>query len=543
MFQLNQDILLQIFTAIPDEKSLFNCLLVCREYCRCVVRILWQKPLDGIPSARLFRTYLACLPKESLQYLRDNGINIDPSISAACFDYISFAKHIDTLNLEISALKWCSPIWNSNNNDALQIWNMHSSEQQQKALLMVHELYKCFLDFNRCKNLLSLKVEIGTTGIKRVQEPPLFKVNFVFPCANSDNNALARLKRVILRGNFDKTSVLQRLTMKSRDIEFLALDCLEMDVPEKEAVESIKLIQMQRNLIHLRISHHNTSFTRIMAALASQKHSLASLELHWANFGTFSDTAIEGLIECVNLKALTLKGSHNGEPQISSKLSTVFARLQSLHFAESNTTLGSDFIASCLRTAGKKLCYLKFDKSMNFRGNARATITQTISQSCPNLEFLEITELDNNDVASILCSCKKLVDLIFTRLDPFDDRAFLELGPKFPPDLQYIKVDKVFRNQNLDYSLFINFLSNVGPNFKCFDWVHDRQTKLYPRETHLVPSKSINTGKVEMFEKCKEKSIDEIVESEFFGFLSHYPPNRSHEIMTKFQPKEDSIYD
>ncbi|CAG8642294.1 1518_t:CDS:2 [Ambispora gerdemannii] len=528
--RLNQDTLFQIFTKIQDEKSLFSCLLVCREFCRCVVPILWRTPLDGIPSARLFQTYLSCLPKESLHYLRNNGISIDLSIPQAFFDYISFARYIDTLNLEISALKWCSPTV-SDGIDAFRIWklwNMHSDEQQQKALLMVHELYKCFLDFNRCKNLHSLKVEIGSTGIKRVQEPPLFKVNFDFPSVNYDDNALTHLRRVILRGNFDKTSVIQRLAMESRDIEYLALDSLEMDVPEREAVESIKLIQMQINLIHLRISHHHSSFTSIMGALVSQKHSLASLELHWANFGTFSDTAIEGLVECVNLKALTLKGCHSGDSQLSLKLSTAFSRLQSLHFAESNTNLGTDFIASCIATAGKNLRYLKLDKSMNFQGTARTTIAQKLSQFCPNLEFLEIAELDNNDVASILCSCKKLVDFIFTRLDPFDDRAFLELGPKLSPGLQYIKVDRVLRDQSLDYFLFTSFLNTVGPNFKCFDWVHDRQTKLYPRDIHLMP-KSINQGMVgEMFEKNKEKSIDEIVESEFFGFLSLYPTNRSH---------------
>ena len=67
----NADCLNEIFEYLEDDKvTLFSCLLVNRLWCGVSARILWKK-------VRNYDTLMACLPNESKEILRNNGIATD----------------------------------------------------------------------------------------------------------------------------------------------------------------------------------------------------------------------------------------------------------------------------------------------------------------------------------------------------------------------------------------------------------------------------------------------------------------------------------
>src|ERR1044072_2162511 len=101
MEKLNVDCLYLIFNELTDNKSLYSCLLVNKEWCNIVVPILWKKCLKNYlygDEIRLFNTILSCLPLSSKQLLSDNDIKLPSTIllKTPLFNYISFCEFPDS---------------------------------------------------------------------------------------------------------------------------------------------------------------------------------------------------------------------------------------------------------------------------------------------------------------------------------------------------------------------------------------------------------------------------------------------------------------
>src|SRR5438034_6512309 len=83
MSQLPVDCLNEIFEYLEEDKeTLRSCLLVNRLWSEVSVRILWR-------SVRNYRTLIACLPNESREVLRKNGINISTPTKSPLYNYIT----------------------------------------------------------------------------------------------------------------------------------------------------------------------------------------------------------------------------------------------------------------------------------------------------------------------------------------------------------------------------------------------------------------------------------------------------------------------
>jgi len=92
---LTADCLNYIFEYLEDYKAtLFSCLLVNRLCCEIAVKILWRNSQKYNDTT--FTTLITCLPNESKEILRNNGIIISALTSRPpMFNYAAFCKILD----------------------------------------------------------------------------------------------------------------------------------------------------------------------------------------------------------------------------------------------------------------------------------------------------------------------------------------------------------------------------------------------------------------------------------------------------------------
>src|SRR4051794_41012086 len=92
MAQIPTDCLNEIFEYLEyDKATLRSCLLVNRLWCEAAVSVLWRNIWNY--SAANIRALIACLPNESKEILRKNGIILPASISKPpMFNYAAFCK-------------------------------------------------------------------------------------------------------------------------------------------------------------------------------------------------------------------------------------------------------------------------------------------------------------------------------------------------------------------------------------------------------------------------------------------------------------------
>src|SRR5438045_2023475 len=96
MSQLPVDCLNEIFEHLEDDTiALCSCLFVNHLWCEFAVRILWRDTWNY--NTAQFITLIACLPNESKEILRNNGITIStPTSKPLMFNYAAFCKNLST---------------------------------------------------------------------------------------------------------------------------------------------------------------------------------------------------------------------------------------------------------------------------------------------------------------------------------------------------------------------------------------------------------------------------------------------------------------
>src|SRR2546430_10655550 len=94
MSQLPADCLNEIFEYLEDYPfTSYSCILVNRFWCEVSVRIFWRNAENY--SISNFSTLIACLPNESKEILKENGIIISTLTSKSpIFNYASFCKDL-----------------------------------------------------------------------------------------------------------------------------------------------------------------------------------------------------------------------------------------------------------------------------------------------------------------------------------------------------------------------------------------------------------------------------------------------------------------
>ncbi|CAG8484732.1 4257_t:CDS:2 [Ambispora gerdemannii] len=457
----------QIFEEISREKTLLSCLLVCRSWCQIAAPILWRRPLERSPTYKIIPVYLSCLSNTQINYLLENGVDMEYTRPTPVFNYLSFARHIDNANLEISALQWCAP--HDSAIDRLKILKHQfidfTQEQRRHALLIVQELLKGFL--SQCGTLRSINVEVGVDVASSWRN----QISFSLPDIKGNDSVLLKLNKLVLGGTFDKTNFVKRLIGKCREIKYLSIDGLESEVSKEEPVALSQLISSQNCLCHLKLTRYHGDLSLVFASLIHHVNNIQTLELIGVNFGILSNASVYALAACENLRSLILKGSFHLGEETTAPLSRAFYKLQFFSIDEYHNQIPVDFIAGFLETTNENLRYLKIHSSMNDNNPfPKERILDTIIRCCPNLEYLELFQLNDQEITSILLSCNHLIDFIFGAEHGFEANAFLEkLGLLLPPTLRYLKVDRYYGEWDCNYQALEYFLKIVHARLECFE--------------------------------------------------------------------------
>ena len=125
------DCLNDVFENLEDDKiTLHSCLLVNRLWCEVSVRILWRKIWN-------YGTLISCLPNESKELLRKNGIFISTPSKPLLFNYAAFCK--------VLSIGGVNRIVQSIVNDT-PIISINSKDRSYSLTLITEEILKMFMN-------------------------------------------------------------------------------------------------------------------------------------------------------------------------------------------------------------------------------------------------------------------------------------------------------------------------------------------------------------------------------------------------------------
>ncbi|CAG8518375.1 7982_t:CDS:1 [Funneliformis caledonium] len=272
---LNEDVIIQIIKHLQDDKlNLYNCLFICRQWCRLTIPLLWKRPFSEISfnkRNRLLRTYITCLNEEEANTLIAHDLKIDTTVKPL-FQYAEFLQEFNDYQIFQTIKSW------------------------KKEPELVHLIFKqmCLMFMRHSKNLRTFninynsdlpdsriftKVQPGITNLKSLQ----FKLGHFHPARYP--NFIDLLKR------------LPTLCFKIEELYFSFGKDIDTSL-------LVNIIKTQRNLKVFTINKGGKYFGRI----------IPYLELYQANFLNtitfslidFTGFSLEGLMRCHNLKSLTM---------------------------------------------------------------------------------------------------------------------------------------------------------------------------------------------------------------------------------------------
>ncbi|KAF0534280.1 f-box domain-containing protein [Gigaspora margarita] len=95
MIALPNECFFKIFNNLwTDNKSLFSCLFVNREWCRIIVPILWNEPNFRFRNIKLIKVLLLSLNVEEQALLIPFKINL-PNFPKPLFEYTNYVTSVD----------------------------------------------------------------------------------------------------------------------------------------------------------------------------------------------------------------------------------------------------------------------------------------------------------------------------------------------------------------------------------------------------------------------------------------------------------------
>ncbi|CAG8765047.1 21688_t:CDS:1, partial [Racocetra persica] len=253
-----------------DNDSLFNCLMVNRNWCRQAIPLLWRKPFRKHPDVTmpflLIRTYLSCLSDSAKKRLSAAGCRHRALLSKPLFPYPLYLRELDFAELDY----------------ALDIWLSYGLEYEYEPPTLRHvlstEVYNLF--FTHCKSLWNLRIgqwddEYSVMDIAQIVRAP---------------QTLSTLRHFELCGDFDwltyedldnLSNILTIMSHFTFDLQSLKID-MSLDEDKCLLKRLRRLIKAQSALKSFIYSqkHGCVMDTKsIMMALTTQSKNLVNLVL------------------------------------------------------------------------------------------------------------------------------------------------------------------------------------------------------------------------------------------------------------------------
>ncbi|CAB5308767.1 unnamed protein product [Rhizophagus irregularis] len=407
MEKLNTDCFILIFNELrKDNKSLYSCLLVNKEWCHLVIPILWEGyPYSNCEKSqeKFSNVILSCLPSYSKQLLFD--INIKVPSNSPTFNYVSFCKF-----LRVGFV----------GNIIYSVFKEEVLNNSKKKRFLEQEIYKLFI--NQCKNIR----ELVWRTFHPLQSYPGAMTSF------------SQLHNLAVDLNYVNSNNLYETAQICKNLGILTISAFSQDVRGL-----ISLIDEQRNLkvVSLNFCINEGTFKELSKALARKGHTINNLSL----YDSVGFTPHSFLTSLNNLKVLTIYHnnckSYEGIEEFQKYLAnSIFPDLEILEI--SNLLCFKEFAMLIEKTKGNILdIYVNiFNKSANNTG----MLISAISNHCPKIEHLT-THLGPNDliyVRSLLMNCKNLIRLSLNSLNEKNGigdellNILAELSPKSLTDIE-----------------------------------------------------------------------------------------------------------
>ncbi|RIA99404.1 hypothetical protein C1645_869974 [Glomus cerebriforme] len=396
MITIDNDNLFIIFEELKDDnKTLFSCSLVNRQWCKIAIPILWRDPMKKNFNEQLLDIIKYSLPNKSKTFLLNQGIDINKNRKLQkkpLFDYIKYCKYLrfnkfnEYINLLTKTLK-----------------------EEEDYFLIKQEIFKIFI--NKCSAIKYLDLKLTERYYQASHDDVSNYQLYKFPGAK---NCFLEITEFHCDANID-SSIFYGISEICKLIQKIYVYQL-YDNPGL-----IKLIKVQKNLKKFKytaskfIKHRVNEFKGIGKALENNSKNL----LH---FKAMEDLYGNGLIPKMlskfqNLEKLIIFRlcycfmQYEIEQQLSF---TSFPKLKVLHIQDASIYTVKKIIEKTEGNLIKLAIYdVEYDKNCN--DNPFKDLIKTIYQNCPNLKFLRLEIRNNvlNDFEKLLINCNQLEGLVF----------------------------------------------------------------------------------------------------------------------------------
>ncbi|PKK79010.1 hypothetical protein RhiirC2_769605 [Rhizophagus irregularis] len=179
MFRLNRDILYLIFykELQNDKNTLYSCFLVNKTWCEIIIPILWKNPWKEGNEKLLYNIIFSYLSNDLKNKLKqqDKDFFLTNSYKKPFFDYISFCKHLNFIEIERiiniymekHGILIKNDIINAFINERTRFTHLYLPQQFDYQLHLIPGAEQCFstLEFLYCKTNVDEPVFIGLTEI------------------------------------------------------------------------------------------------------------------------------------------------------------------------------------------------------------------------------------------------------------------------------------------------------------------------------------------------------------------------------------------
>lgn len=444
-----------------DMSALHSCIFINKQWAQVALEILWRdiskfhdQYILNHAAPKIISTLISCLPKESMDILRDRGLRIPISAKQPFFNYAGSCRYLDIslinrmIDLTVFPIKSSltryhhhSNNHNSNNssngnhnNDNNKNGKRSNSDKFTKYLIR-QEIYKMFID--QCRTLKRLEYR---------------DKDILIPYFNNADISLSKLcelhcNTTLLSGTFyQMASICKNLE------KIIVEDCSS----DNEGLAT--LIEVQCNLKSLKIitkggpfgkgkfsgvgrfNRHDLScrYSKIATAISSKSNSLIHFHIGGKLIKAIPSENISSL---VNLQSLAIT-SHEGMENILTL--SVFPKLRELKLKL--ITQLENVIQFISRTEGH-LETIYFEVPCAYPSNQIPLFNRTVARYCPNLRYLN-TWFFNQDVKEfkqLFIACPKLETLSVASYQ-YEDEMYEAHINEFLEILEELEIDLKLRS-------------------------------------------------------------------------------------------------
>ncbi|CAB4385409.1 unnamed protein product [Rhizophagus irregularis] len=453
---------------IHDIKTLHSCVVLNRDYCQVVVRILWRNPFKHVKQdenkmSLIFRTYFSCLDDQEKKQVTTFFRKSDFNFPKPFINYPSFLQEFEIFNMQTSMRSFL-----------YQYYSAPATENRINSVVHILNPFMEKLFFNNQSNFKYLNVDLND---ERNQ----------IDMSSFDDKILGYVLSNINKFTFGFGF---RFDVKKLEIlKFIQKNATKLTKIISEYNKNIKHIQLiftKKEFKQQKLKKLDNEFNKLLDILSSfiiSLDNLKSLEMpcfmkdknfiknnsqsltHLKLYEIRNFTIIISILDhCSNLETIELSSFYcNKSTDISELNKPIKSKLNNLknfHITISYLPVLTLFKRIILMS-NNDIKTLYYDKYITH--SSIINITKLILPFCTNITHLFL-RIFQKELCAIISFLKSLNHLIFLKLD-WDNYLKItqisELALSFSSSLQILEILEI------DSSMIVTILRTLFQNMQC----------------------------------------------------------------------------